>query len=152
MLIIDLALINDFELCRPREDRVSRSPRSGHEAAAGCDAAVMDRRGFVRAASALAAGGAMGSALTACGGSSGAGHTQSSGAPAPSGGSSGSTAKASSAATPRAAASAADWTALGRGLAGHLVRPGDSDYGTARLLFRELRTVKGSNTTWRYRD
>ena len=34
-----------------------------------------------------------------------------------------------------ATATAADWTALGRGLAGHLVRPGDGDYDTARLLF-----------------
>ncbi len=32
-------------------------------------------------------------------------------------------------------ASAADWSALGRDLAGHLVRPGDADYDTARLLF-----------------
>jgi len=30
---------------------------------------------------------------------------------------------------------AADWTALGRDLDGHLVRPGDQDYATARLLF-----------------
>ncbi|MGH3249886.1 MAG: FAD-binding oxidoreductase, partial [Trebonia sp.] len=29
----------------------------------------------------------------------------------------------------------ADWTALGRDLTGTLVRPGDSSYGTARLLF-----------------
>jgi FAD/FMN-containing dehydrogenase len=30
---------------------------------------------------------------------------------------------------------AADWTALGRGLDGRLVRPGDRDYDTARLLY-----------------
>ena len=29
----------------------------------------------------------------------------------------------------------ADWAALGRGLAGQLVRPGDADYATARLLY-----------------
>ncbi len=29
----------------------------------------------------------------------------------------------------------ADWTALGRGLHGSLVRPGDADYATARLLY-----------------
>lgn len=32
-------------------------------------------------------------------------------------------------------ATAADWSALGQGLAGQLVQPGDSDYSTARLLF-----------------
>lgn len=42
---------------------------------------------------------------------------------------------ASPAAPARASASPADWTALGHGLAGHLVRPGDADYDTARLLF-----------------
>lgn len=111
------------------------SPENDHEKAAGCHAAVMDRRGFVRAASVLVAGGVTGGAVTACGGGSSAGHAQSGGAPAASAGGSGSTASASGAATPRAAAAASDWAALGRGLAGHLVRPGDSDYGTARLLF-----------------
>jgi len=42
---------------------------------------------------------------------------------------------ASPVASVQAGASPADWTALGRGLAGHLVRPEDSDYDTARLLF-----------------
>lgn len=89
----------------------------------------------MRAASALAAGGVAGGAVAACGGSSGGARANSSAAPATGAGSSGSTASASAAASPRASTSAADWSALGRGLAGHLVRPGDSDYGTARLLF-----------------
>ncbi len=37
--------------------------------------------------------------------------------------------------TPLATAAPADWTALGRGLAGRLVRPGDAGYNTARRLF-----------------
>jgi FAD/FMN-containing dehydrogenase len=37
--------------------------------------------------------------------------------------------------TPRATAGPADWTALGRDLAGRLVRPGDAGYDTARRLF-----------------
>ncbi|MEU5918761.1 FAD-binding oxidoreductase [Streptomyces sp. NPDC047141] len=43
---------------------------------------------------------------------------------------------ASAAAGARAAApTTADWTALGRGLQGDLVRPGDADYATARQLY-----------------
>jgi FAD/FMN-containing dehydrogenase len=37
--------------------------------------------------------------------------------------------------TAPAGPTAADWTALGRGLAGRLVRPGDAGYDTARQLF-----------------
>ncbi|MGG8407230.1 FAD-binding oxidoreductase, partial [Streptomyces sp. 12297] len=41
-----------------------------------------------------------------------------------------------SAAAGRAGApTAADWTALGRGLQGRLIRPGDADYATARQLY-----------------
>ncbi|MFE7510008.1 FAD-binding oxidoreductase [Streptomyces sp. NPDC057540] len=58
---------------------------------------------------------------------------------APSGGShgrEGTPGFASAAAGGRAAAPrAADWTALGRGLQGGLVRPGDADYATARQLY-----------------
>ncbi|MFD8206994.1 FAD-binding oxidoreductase [Streptomyces sp. NPDC059695] len=58
---------------------------------------------------------------------------------APSGGShsrQGTPGFASAAAGGRAAAPrAADWTALGRGLQGGLVRPGDADYATARQLY-----------------
>lgn len=111
---------------------MSRLPGNDREGAARCDAAAMDRRGFVRAAAGLAAGGVVGGGVAACGSSTG--HAQSSVAPTASAGASGS-AGASAAASPRASASAADWSALGRGLAGPLVRPGDSDYGTARLLF-----------------
>ncbi|MFE0044699.1 FAD-binding oxidoreductase [Streptomyces albireticuli] len=42
---------------------------------------------------------------------------------------------ASAKAAPRTKAGAADWTALGKGLAGGLVRPGDADYATARQLY-----------------
>lgn len=111
---------------------MSRSPGKDRGGAERCHAAAMDRRGFVRAASGLAAGGVVGDAVAACG--SGTGHAQSSAAPSTGVGSSVS-ASASAAASPRASASAADWSALGRGLAGQLVRPGDSDYATARLLF-----------------
>lgn len=38
-------------------------------------------------------------------------------------------------ASPASPASAADWSALGRGLAGTLVRPGDADYATAARLY-----------------
>ena len=77
----------------------------------------------------------MGGAVAGCGGGSGDAHANSGAAPATGVRSSEPTTSASSAASPRASASAADWTALGRGLAGSLVRPGDSDYATARLLF-----------------
>lgn len=111
---------------------MSRSAENDRESTAGCHAAALDRRGFVRAASGLAAGGLVGSAVAACG--SGTGHAPSSAASA-TGVSTAGSAKASASASPRASASAADWSALGRGLAGQLVRPGDSDYATARLLF-----------------
>ncbi|WP_328972447.1 FAD-binding oxidoreductase [Streptomyces sp. NBC_00239] len=42
---------------------------------------------------------------------------------------------ASAAAGRAGAPTAADWTALGRGLQGRLIRPGDADYATARQLY-----------------
>ena len=107
---------------------------NGRDGGVGCHAAVLDRRGFVRAASALAAGGLVGGAIAGCGGGSGAGNSASGTAPAKGAGASG-PAGSSAVASPRSSASAADWSALGRGLAGQLVRPGDSGYDTARLLF-----------------
>ena len=82
----------------------------------------------------------MGAAIEACGGNASGTPRSSASGVAPSGAGSGSasatvTRGASPVASTRATASAADWTAFGRGLAGHLVRPGDADYDTARLLF-----------------
>ena len=111
---------------------MNRSPGNDRNGDEGCHAAALDRRGFVRAASALAAGGVLSGAVTACGNGSGAGRSASSATASTSAGRSGSPSAAASA---RASASAADWSALGRGLAGQLVRPGDSEYSTARLLF-----------------
>ncbi|WP_326854413.1 FAD-binding oxidoreductase [Actinocrinis sp.] len=98
----------------------------------------MYRRSFVRAASALAVGGAVGGTAAACGGNgSGTGRSTASGsAPLGTGAAARSpSATASAVASTPATASPADWTALNRGLAGHVVRPGDGDYDTARLLF-----------------
>ena len=93
-------------------------------------AGAVHRRTFVRTASGLAAGGLVGGATAACGGGAGS----ASGASGP-GTASATAAGATPVASNPATASAADWSALGSGLAGHLVRPGDADYGTARLLF-----------------
>lgn len=100
----------------------------------------MHRRSFVRTAAGIAVGGAAADSVAACSGN--ASGTAQSAAPSATTSAAGS-ATASAAATRSAApvasasatASASDWTALGRGLAGQLVRPGDSRYDTARLLF-----------------
>ncbi len=103
---------------------------------------AVDRRTFVRAASGLAAGGVVGG-VAGCSGSGSGGRSAGGTSPGPIGGSASSTGGASApasstaatASASRAAPASADWTALGRGLAGRLVRPGDAAYGTARLLF-----------------
>lgn len=76
---------------------------------------VITRRGLLAAGTGVAAGGAW---AVACAG--GTGHA----APGRSSGAS----RASKAA-------AADWTALGKGLGGGLIRPGDADYTAARRLY-----------------
>ncbi|MGQ4516792.1 FAD-binding protein [Streptomyces sp. DW26H14] len=88
----------------------------------------MPRRGVLTAAAALAATAATGT-LAGCdsGGTGGAGGHSS-----PPGGGSGATGT-----TPSGSASpgAPTWSALGKGLDGDLVRPGDADYPTARQLY-----------------
>jgi FAD/FMN-containing dehydrogenase len=85
----------------------------------------VNRRTFVRAAATLATAGSAGG----CSASSRQTSAAKSTAPRPT----------AAAPTPIASvpqtATVAGWTALGRGLAGQLVRPGDADYATARLLF-----------------
>ncbi|MBB5117842.1 FAD/FMN-containing dehydrogenase [Streptomyces eurocidicus] len=83
----------------------------------------MDRRHVLAAGTGLAAAGVW---AAACGDS--AGYAQPNGP-------SGRVPVASRTPAPRTAAGAAEWTALGKGLAGGLVRPGDADYTTARQLY-----------------
>jgi FAD/FMN-containing dehydrogenase len=87
------------------------------------DKRVLGRRAFLGWAAAAAATAAGGAGLAAC---SSPGTTQPS--PHPSTPKSTPTLK-------RTAPTSADWTALGQDLDGRLVRPGEQDYGTARLLF-----------------
>jgi FAD/FMN-containing dehydrogenase len=90
------------------------------------------RRAFLRAATALAAGG------TAAACTSGTGNGSAASPPATSAtgtAAGGGAVSATPVATRTASAAPADWTAFGTGLSGRLVRPGDADYGTARLLF-----------------
>src|SRR5487761_1133098 len=89
----------------------------GDRATAG--GGVLGRRAFLGAAAAAA--GAAG--LAACGGSTGTSPAQPP------------TSRSPSPTSTRTVPASPDWTALGRDLGGRLVRPGDHDYGTARLLF-----------------
>lgn len=112
---------------------MSRMPENDRRGGARLPAATLDRRAFVRAASAFVTG-AVGTAAGCAATGPGAGRPASGSVPVSGVAASGST-RASIAASPSASPSAADWSAFGRGLAGQLVRPGDSEYGTARLLF-----------------
>ena len=85
----------------------------------------MNRRTFVRTAATLAAAGL----ADACSGTSGQPSATRSTAPPLS-----TTSPTPIATTPQTA-TAADWSALGQGLAGQLIQPADADYDTARLLF-----------------
>ncbi|HEY1920313.1 MAG TPA: FAD-binding oxidoreductase [Streptosporangiaceae bacterium] len=85
------------------------------------DKRVVGRRAFLGWAAAAAATAAGGAGLAACSGP-GKSTTQ----PSP---------RSPSPTLKRTAPTSADWTALGQDLDGHLVRPGEQDYGTARLLF-----------------
>lgn len=87
---------------------------------------VVERRTLITAAAAFATTAATG-ALTACegGGSTG---------PRPGGSPSG-TAAPSRTPTSKPSPGAPSWGALGKGLDGELVRPGDADYATARQLY-----------------
>ncbi len=89
----------------------------------------MERRQFLRLVGA-GAGAGIGGLLTGCASHGGTGGSASS-TPHPASGAS----VGRPAPTATATATAADWDALARGLAGHLVRPGDSAYATARLAF-----------------
>ncbi|GII82789.1 FAD-binding dehydrogenase [Sphaerisporangium siamense] len=99
---------------------------------------IFDRRNFLRAAAVTAAG-----AAAACGRTppEHTTATPSSGVPAPRAASSApGTASAPAAGAPaatgaRTAPSPADWKALGKGLTGRLIRPGDASYDAARRLF-----------------
>jgi FAD/FMN-containing dehydrogenase len=93
----------------------------------------MQRRTFLRAVALVGTAGAAGCTRGRSGGGTpgGSGRPTGTDRPAGSGRSTGSTPRAGAAAPP----TAADWTALGRDLGGRLVRPGDADYGTARLGF-----------------
>ncbi|MEV6983918.1 FAD-binding oxidoreductase [Sphaerisporangium sp. NPDC051017] len=97
----------------------------------------LDRRAFMRV-SALAAAAAAG----ACGGPTPPGHTAT--ASGDSGGTTGtpsataatgSTTGTAAATGARTAPKPSDWKALGRGMAGKLIRPGDASYDAARRLF-----------------
>ncbi|MFF7331152.1 FAD-binding protein [Streptomyces sp. NPDC008150] len=89
----------------------------------------MERRAFIGSgAAALTA-----AAATACGGGSSAHTARATAAPAPT-----ASRRAADPPSPRPAsrpATAADWSALGHGLDGQLVRPGDTGWDTARLLY-----------------
>lgn len=85
----------------------------------------LDRRTFVGGGSAALAT----AALTACSGG-GSGGTAPARSPSPR-----TTPGAAPTATGRAVRPAADWNALARGLDGSLIRPGDHDWTTARLLY-----------------
>jgi FAD/FMN-containing dehydrogenase len=85
----------------------------------------VNRRTFVRTAASLAAAG-VASACTSPAGRPAA-DTSPTARPA--------TIPPTPIATTPQTATAADWSALGKGLAGQLVQPGDADYATARLLF-----------------
>jgi FAD/FMN-containing dehydrogenase len=99
----------------------------------------VERRQFLRLVG-VGAGAGVGGSLTGCaasGGPSAVGKSASARALVSSG-----SPRATSLATPAnaisaapASATAADWDALAQGLAGHLVRPGDGSYSTARLVF-----------------
>ncbi|WP_214408636.1 FAD-binding oxidoreductase [Sphaerisporangium fuscum] len=80
--------------------------------------AALDRRSFLRV-----------SAVTATAMAAGCAHTTASG-PAWAGG-----ASAAARTGARTAPSRSDWTALGKGLAGRLIRPGDASYDAARRLY-----------------
>jgi len=90
----------------------------------------MDRRTFLRTAAGVAVAGAAGCTGSRSGGPptgtgrTGPGPTSTGTPPAPA-------APSPSGGAPRPA----DWAALARDLDGRLVRPGDADYGTARLVF-----------------
>jgi FAD/FMN-containing dehydrogenase len=92
------------------------------------------RRTFVRTATALASGGVVGGLASACS-AGGAGGSAAIRSGTPSFTATPTAAGVTQVASAPATATAADWSALGRGLAGRLVRPADADYGTARLLF-----------------
>ncbi|GGK64555.1 FAD-binding oxidoreductase [Sphaerisporangium melleum] len=88
---------------------------------------ALDRRSFLRVSAAAAAAAATGCATGDPGGTITRATTST-----PSGG----TAAAGAAATgARTGPSPADWSALGRGLSGRLIRPGDAAYDTARRLY-----------------
>jgi FAD/FMN-containing dehydrogenase len=96
---------------------------------------VPDRRAFLRAAAVTAGAGLVGCSGRAATptGTPAAGPSRtptSSRTPTPTG-STGSPAQAGTGRAP----TPADWTALGRGLAGRLVRPADADYDLARRLY-----------------
>jgi hypothetical protein len=86
----------------------------------------MDRRTFVRTASTLAAASMAGACSSA---------PPSRPTAAKSSGPQGTSAAPTPIPTTPPTATAADWSALGQGLAGQLVQPDDADYATARLLF-----------------
>ncbi|HEV2634367.1 MAG TPA: FAD-binding oxidoreductase [Actinocrinis sp.] len=87
----------------------------------------MNRRSFVRTAATLAAAGLTGACTSST-------LQQPAAATGPAGPVLGST-PPTPVPTTAQTATAADWTAFGQGLSGHLVQPDDADYSTARLLF-----------------
>jgi FAD/FMN-containing dehydrogenase len=89
---------------------------------------VLDRRGFLTGAAAVAAVGAAAGLAAACTGDAARSATT----PTPGGAGHG---PAGTTGSPGAGAGPADWTALARDLDEDLVRPGDADYDSARLLF-----------------